>query len=621
MPRIAIINKEKCKPLKCNKECIKRCPPQKTGKQVIEIIDIEDISNPNNNNFNNTNNKNKIAKIIESMCIGCNQCVLACPFNAVKIINIPEENPKDIIHRYSINGFRLYKLPMMKKNCIMSIIGENGIGKSTALDILSGKYIPNFEDFKNVLTPKEIMKKFSGSSILNYFKDLYSNKLIFSIKEQKIKLMIKGCENLTIKEFLLQKNIILNDSILKSFNQLNLNNLIQNKLNTLSGGELQKLLCWTTIIKKANVYIFDEPSNFLDIKQRIVIGKLIKTLVSTNNYVIIVDHDLSMLDYIADEVNIIYGKSGAFGIISKSLSLLNGINDYMEGFISSQNVRFRPEAFNLKAFNEITETKNINDQNNYFTYDNKIIQYPNFKLSIPQGNIKLNGSINIILGENGVGKSTFMDYISSNMDLGISYKKQHINPKIFINKDNNYPTVKELFYNNIRNQYINPQFQSEIVNTLNIKELEDRYINELSGGELQKVYICYTLGKPANIYLLDEPSSNLDIENRLKCIKALKKFSSNSDKCLFVIEHDIMMSVALSQEENSKILFIKHINNDNDIKNCEISQPLSFNDGINLFLKEIGITMRISGNNRPRINKIGSQMDTEQKSKGIYYGI
>ena len=101
------------------------------------------------------------------------------------------------------------------------------------------------------------MKKFSGSSILNYFKDLYSNKLIFSIKEQKIKLMIKGCENLTIKEFLLQKNIILNDSILKLFNQLNLNNLIQNKLNTLSGGELQKLLCWTTIIKKANVYIFD----------------------------------------------------------------------------------------------------------------------------------------------------------------------------------------------------------------------------------------------------------------------------------------------------------------------------------------------------------------------------
>jgi len=133
--------------------------------------------------------------------------------------------------------------------------------------------------------------------------------------------------------------------------------------------------------------------------------------------------------------------------------------------------------------------------------------------------------------------------------------------------------------------------------------------------------ICSTLGKPANIYLLDEPSSNLDIESRLQCIKAIKKFANNSNKCLFVIEHDIMMCVALSQELNSKILLVTKNKKDNcEVKKCIISHPLNFKEGINAFLKEMNITMRISGHNRPRINKPNSQTDREQKKNNTYYG-
>ena len=457
----------------------------------------------------------------------------------------------------------------------------------------------------------------------DYFKNLYSGKLTFSIKDQKIKQMIKGDENITVADYINKFDV--DQNILKSdaFLMLKLDKLLDHKINTLSGGELQKLLCWVTCAKKADVYIFDEPSNFLDIKQRMEIVQIIKYVCSHDTYVLIVEHDLSMLDYASDEVNIVYGKGAAYGIISTSMGLSTGLNNYMEGELKDQNIRFRTEPFNLKSYSEVASNsiqKKSNDLTNCLTYESTILEYPDFKLTVPQGLINLNGSINVILGENGIGKTTFMNYISSNTDLGISYKTQHVNIKQYMNSDGTFPTVQELLYNNINSEYLNPVFQTNVLKILDIKSIEDKHINELSGGELQKVTICYTLGTPANIYLLDEPSSNLDIENRLRCITAIKKFADNSNKCIFIIEHDIMMAVALSQEINSKILFIKKEQNKDNIKNCEISEPLDFSTGINLFLKELGITMRISGGGRPRINKYGSRLDTEQKNKGIYYG-
>ena len=210
MPRIAIIDPDKCKPDKCAKECIKKCPPQKTGKQVI---DIEDIGEQNKQQTNKSNlvktdvnyiskltDKKKIAKIAESLCIGCNQCVKACPFNAIRIINLPEENPAEIIHRYSPNGFRLYGLPILKTNTVIGIVGENGVGKTTLIDILSNKIKPNFEQFGKTFQPKEIIGKFRGSVLQDYLKSLYNGSLTFSIKDQKIKHQINEEINIKISK-------------------------------------------------------------------------------------------------------------------------------------------------------------------------------------------------------------------------------------------------------------------------------------------------------------------------------------------------------------------------------------------------------------------------------------
>ena len=589
MTRIAIVDNNKCKPNKCSKECIKFCPPQSLGKQVI---DIEDIGN-----------NIKSAKISEILCIGCNICVNKCPFDAIKIVNLPSEINKTMTFSYGHNKFRLYKLPAIKKNSICGIIGPNGCGKSTIIKILSNELKPNFDNIQ--ISDKEIIQKFRGTSLQNYFSDLYNNKLKIIVKQQDI--------------YALKGNYLNNDKLVSDYithsnlsKAQDINKLLNKKINQLSGGELQQVIIYMTINTEADVYIFDEPSNYLDIKQRINIAKDIKLLLNHDKYIIVIDHDLAMLDYITDDIFIIYGESSAYGSSSICQSNLIGINNYLSGYISSDNIRFRNYEYIFT--NSSLELKEDRFKNDIIThYKDDIIKYPNFELTINSGSFDINSSINIILGPNGTGKTTFIKWLSENCSLSVSIKKQSIDLKSID------LTVYEVLNKTIKNKLFDNTFISDIIKPLDIDKLYKQKVSDLSGGEAQKLSICICLGKPAQIYLIDEPSANLDIEKRLTITNIIKKFIINSNKCAFIVEHDIMMAINFIKDIKNSVILCSSTENNNTV-HSKIKSYSSWKDGINNFLNYMGITIRTDyTNGRPRINKHNSLLDKEQIKNNQYY--
>ena len=158
--RIAIINPDKCKPKKCKQECKKNCCLNMLGKICIDVQPTSII-----------------CFISEVLCIGCGQCVKRCPFNAIKIINLPKGTTQEVIHRYGANTFKLHRLPTPRPGKVLGLVGTNGIGKSTALRILTGSLKPNLGNYEKDVAWIEILKFFKGTELKSYFTNLLENNL------------------------------------------------------------------------------------------------------------------------------------------------------------------------------------------------------------------------------------------------------------------------------------------------------------------------------------------------------------------------------------------------------------------------------------------------------------
>ena len=628
--KIAIINKDKCKPDKCSFECGLLCPVNKQKKECVTLVDIENIGN--NIKIIDGVKKKKIARISEITCIGCGQCVKknsgsGCPFNAIMLVQIPIEVKSNLVYTYGENSFRLYKMPIITQSKILGLIGQNGIGKTTIITILAGRIKPNFDIKDKILNDEEIITKFRGNEMQSYMEKLYKNELSVVIKPQNVDTLIKmlKSKNLdyTVEEYIMLKNNydVSSEWYQEVINTLELNTIMNYKVCTLSGGELQKIICARVFLTKANVYIFDEPTNYLDVIQRLNVAKLVRKLNNSDNYIIVIEHDLAILDYMTDNICISYGVPSAYGIVSRPITSAKAINIYFDGYIPDENMRFRQHSFNNINLSIVEETFKFSDVK--ITYDAHKISYDKFKLNIMNGQFPIEGSITVILGKNGTGKTTFINYIADIMKSTVSYKPQYLSISQFLKTDGTYPTVLEYLFNNIGKQYHDPMFISDVVKPLNIRDIEDRYLDELSGGELQRFWIVLCLGKEANIYLFDEASACLDIEQRMNVTKIIKRFVLHNKKVAFVVEHDMMMAVSLGKVYNSQAILAEEVESTElGVRSSVISEPMSFDTGINKFLKSLNITFHThvdSGNCRPRINKLDSVKDREQKLAGIYY--
>ena len=84
---------------------------------------------------------------------------------------------------------------------------------------------------------------------------------------------------------------------------------------------------------------------------------MIRSLLSPDNFVICVEHDLSILDYLSDFICVLYGTPGAYGVVTMPFSVREGINVFLAGFIPTENLRFRDEELTFKVVETDEEKK------------------------------------------------------------------------------------------------------------------------------------------------------------------------------------------------------------------------------------------------------------------------
>jgi ATP-binding cassette subfamily E protein 1 len=591
--RIAIVDDNRCKPKRCAQECKKSCPVVKMGKLCIEVKPTD-----------------KIAFISEFLCIGCGICVKKCPFEAISIINLPTNLESAVTHRYTANSFKLHRLPTPRPGQVLGLVGTNGIGKSTALKILAGKLKPNLGRYDDPPDWQEILKYFRGSELQNYFTKVLEDNLKALIKPQYVDHIPRAIKNqMTVSQMLDSKLEL--DNKQKLCDDLELNKVLEREVSQLSGGELQRFAIAMSCIQRADVYMFDEPSSYLDVRQRLKAAEVIRQLLTRDNYVVAVEHDLSVLDYLSDFVCCLYGKPSMYGVVTMPYSVREGINIFLDGFVPTENLRFREESLTFKMVETAEEI--LIDKTRHYSYPSMTKTLGGFKLTVQEGTFT-DSEIIVMLGENGTGKTTFVrllageepDDPTDKQSMAVSLKPQTISPK--------FPgTVRMLLLKQIKSAFMNSQFQSDVVKPMNIENIIDQEVKTLSGGELQRVAIVLALGKPnVNVYLIDEPSSFLDSEQRIITAKVIKRFILHAKKMAFVIEHDFIMATYLADRV---IVF-----EGSPAVAATATPPQSLLTGMNRFLQSLEITFRRDPTNfRPRVNKLNSVKDKEQKVSGNYF--
>ncbi|MFB6157365.1 MAG: ribosome biogenesis/translation initiation ATPase RLI [Haloferacaceae archaeon] len=601
---IAVVDLDRCQPDRCNYECANFCPPNRTGKDCIVVRDDhyeegeEYAGDPDQ------------IWISEEICLGesCGICVEKCPFDAIEIINLPTELDEEPVHRYGENAFALYGLPVPEPGRVTGLLGPNGIGKTTAVRALAGEYVPNLGETSAEPDWERVLERYRGTALQNYLRQVRDGGVDVARKPQYVDRIPDRFDGNT--RALLERTDergVLEDLA----DRLSIRPVLDQPIDSLSGGELQRVALAATLARDADFYFLDEITPYLDVGQRVVAARLVRDLVEdTDRSVLVVEHDLAVLDLLADVLHIAYGRPGAFGVVTDAKSTRNGINEYLGGYLDNENMRIRQDAI---TFEEHAPRESFGGTS--------LIEYPALEKSYGEGEFSLTvdpgtiyeGEVLGVVGPNGIGKSTLAKLFAGSLapDAGdldfrleVAYKPQYV--------EADQPMRVDAFLSSITDDFGTSFWNTEIARPLGIEEVMERQLPDLSGGERQRVAIAATLSRDADLYLLDEPSAHLDVEQRVQATSAIRRYAENNDATAMVIDHDIYMIDLLAD----RLLVFEG----EPAERGHAVEPQGMRDGMNEFLADLDVTFRRDERTgRPRINKPGSQLDREQKRTGEYY--
>ena len=601
---IAVVDLDRCQPDRCNYECANYCPPNRTGQECIVTREEHyDKGEP----FEGDPAQIRIS---EEICLGetCGICVEKCPFDAIEIINLPTELDDDPVHRYGENAFALYGLPVPEPGTVTGILGPNGIGKTTAVRALADELVPNLGDYGTDPDWERVLDRYRGTELQTYVERVQAGEITIARKPQYVDQLPSQFDGTTID---LLESTDERGALDGYIDRLGIRPVVDQPLDTLSGGELQRVALAATLARDRDFYFLDEVSPYLDIGQRVTAARLIRELAADEDRaVLVVEHDLAILDLLADSLHVAYGTPGAFGVITDPKSVRNGINEYLTGYLANENMRIRPDEIEFHEHAPRETSKST-----------PLVEYPalsksygdgEFALEVDPGTIYESEVLGVV-GPNGIGKSTLAKLFTGALEpddgeldvrLDISYKPQYI--------EIDRPMRVDAFLSSITSDVGTSYWNTEIAKPLQLERIMERNLDDLSGGERQRVAIAAALSEDADLYVMDEPSAHLDVEQRVQATTAIRRYAENHDETVLVIDHDIYMIDLLADR---LMVF--------DGEPSEYGHagvPQEMRAGMNDFLEDLDITFRRDERTkRPRINKPDSQLDRKQKRQGEFY--
>ena len=587
MARIAILLADRCHPKECQWECQAYCPPVRMGQECI-------VEGPSGQPV-----------ISETLCIGCGICVHKCPFDAIKILNTPEADESEIVHRYGYNGFRLYRLPVPPPQGITGLLGPNGTGKSTALRLLAGTEVPNLGDYAAPGRWDKVLERYRGTALRAHFDRVAKGELRSVVKPQYVDRLADEAK--TVREYVEEAG----GNVARALEGVGLSDRGDRKLGELSGGQLQQAAIARTLATDADLYLIDEPSSYLDIVHRLRIARVLREL-GQEKSVLVVEHDLGLLDYLADQAHLLYGVSAAFGVITHPIPMRTAINTYLTGYLKEENVRFRPEPIRFVAHPPKPPAR----QNALVEFGELEKDFPEFHLSVGAGTLAKGETVGIV-GPNATGKTTFVRMLAGvepasrgapPPGVTVSYKPQYL-------RATQPASLRERMVALAGDPTFDGKlFERELVPGLHLDEVLDVALPDLSGGELQRAAVALALARPATLYLLDEPSAYLDADERMSMARLVRRQVERQAVSALVVDHDVYF-LDLACDE----LMVFRPEGEGGARGRG-DGPFPMREGMNRLLKTVDITFRRDAETlRPRINREGSALDREQRSKGEYY--
>lgn len=433
-------------------------------------------------------------------------------------------------------------LKIKKGECIL-LCGRSGCGKSTLLKLMNG-IIPEFYDgdisgsvmvngMNTFTTPIYKLSNNVGSVFQNPKTQFYTTNTTDEIAF--------GLENYGIEREVINKRI---EEVEK---ELHLESLMNKNIFNLSGGEKQKIAIASIYALNPEIFILDEPSSSLDIKSMKELSLTIKKLKSLGKTIIIAEHRLWYLKDIIDRA--IYLEDGKI-IREYSMEEIQNLDEEERLKTGLRHTELRSANFNRKS-NSLRKVPEL-EINDLLYKRNKQTVFKVDRLKFESGNIVG------IVGNNGIGKSTFARIVCGlgKQSSGTICKnnrklcsKERVRNSLLVMQEINNQLFTDTVYDEISlTSDIDDDNKINIyMEDMQIEKLKQKNPHTLSGGQKQRVVILAALLSNKNLLFFDEPTSGLDYASMKVVAENIKNFKEKK-KLILIISHDFEFLEAVCDE-------------------------------------------------------------------------